>query len=75
MKEVMPKPEPEPNTSDDDHAEEILLEKRDSVCVFKTNYFEDLKKENAKFISREKSKFGSSILFDTSQKTRKRSHS
>jgi hypothetical protein len=66
---------PEPNTSDDDHAEEILLEKRDSVCVFKNNYFEELKKDNASFLSSSKSKFGSSIFFDTSQKTRKRSQS
>jgi len=57
---------PEPNTSDDDHAEEILLEKRDSVCVFKNNYFDELKKDNASFIRNSKSKFGSSIFFDTS---------
>jgi hypothetical protein len=29
------------NTSDDEQAEEILLEKRDSVCVFKNNFFDD----------------------------------
>ena len=49
------------------------MEKRDSVCVFKNNYFDELKKENAYFISNSKSKFGSSIFFDTSQKIRKRS--
>jgi hypothetical protein len=57
---------PESNTSDDDHAEEILLEKRDSVCVFKNNYLEEFQKDNASFRISSKGKFGSSIFFDTS---------
>ena len=61
------------NTSDDEQAEEILLEKRDSVCVFKNNFFDDFQKVNESFRNSSKGQFGGSIFFDSSQKIRKRS--